>query len=395
MAAPHVSGALAIVLDAFPQLTPQQGAVRLLETATYEGLTTADGCTIEKCTASQMADVFGQGRVSLQDALAPIGSLSLAASAAPASLQEANLHSGLVIDEALFSAMTGVRFKAYDSFDGSAFAISATSLMSTPDARFQNSAPKAVTHMSQTDKGASQGQFVSYISGAGGFPDALSQRGQLHDISLRAMQSWTGLGRADALGDWQAHFGYEPSRQVMMMHRTLSAKASESWLGLGIDHADNLFLDSRGTGSLAWGKTQSLWLNAGHYLPVRQGGLTAEYQIGQSRAGGGDNCLICGAKASFHSWSLGYEAPLADADLSVALHQPLHLTKAEFQLVGANRTALQLSPQRPPVELATGLNYRMAAGELRLSHRMEQSEAAERLARGVAHNIAASWHLPF
>ena len=165
MAASHVSGALALVLDAFPQLTPQQAAVRLLETATYEGLETADGCTISKCDAAQMADVFGQGRVSIPDAIAPIGSLSLAASAAPVSVNQARIDCGLVIDEALFSAMTGVRFIAHDSFDNAAFALPATAVLSSPRTRFQTPLQKADIHRLASSQDTPALGLASYIGG--------------------------------------------------------------------------------------------------------------------------------------------------------------------------------------------------------------------------------------
>ena len=45
-----VSGALSLILEAMPTLSPRDAAARLKETAAYDGLTTAGGCTIQTCT---------------------------------------------------------------------------------------------------------------------------------------------------------------------------------------------------------------------------------------------------------------------------------------------------------------------------------------------------------
>lgn len=74
---PSLKYSSALVLDAFPNLTPQQAARRLLTTASYDGLETADGCTLSKCGESEMRSVFGRGLVNLEKAIQPIGTLSL------------------------------------------------------------------------------------------------------------------------------------------------------------------------------------------------------------------------------------------------------------------------------------------------------------------------------
>ena len=57
MAAPLVSGALSLILEAMPTLSPRDAAARLKETAAYDGLTTAGGCTIQTCTENQMRKI--------------------------------------------------------------------------------------------------------------------------------------------------------------------------------------------------------------------------------------------------------------------------------------------------------------------------------------------------
>ena len=390
MAAPHVSGALALVLDAFPQLTPQKAAVRLLETATYEGLETADGCTIASCTPADMADVFGQGRVSLQDALAPIGTLSLVASAAPASATQAVMDSGFIIDESLFSAMTGVRFIAQDDFDKAAFTVPATAFLSAPDTGFS----KQATPASVAQQAVSRDDDTSfYMTSQGAFPDRVTTHGRLHDISLRAMQSWTGLNRPLDDGQWQAHFGYAATRQAVMMRRDYYNRNGDSWVGFGIDQAKGRFLDSEGYGALAWGKGQSHWLTLGHYYPLLSGGVRAEYQAGQSRVSGSDNCIICYADAHFERWALAYEAPLAshllsdNAQMEIRLYQPLSVTEAHFKLHGATKEAIDVELARQPREVGLHFTQTALGGQIRIGHQVKP--------RGQDHALSASWKMSF
>lgn len=387
MAAPQVAGALALILDAFPQLTPQQAAVRLLETAHYDGLETADGCTIETCTASDMADVFGQGRVSVEDALAPIGTLSLTASAAPASATDAALDSGFIIDEALFSAMTGVRFLAQDEFDKAVFSVPATAFISQPDTGFAKQAAPAKLAQHRPVHDSKPG---FYMTSEGGFPDQLAAHGRLHDISLRAMQSWTGLSIPAQEGQWQAHFGYAHARQAAMLRREYQSRSGDSWVGFGIDHSHSRFLDSEGFGALAWGKGQSQWVNLGHYYPIADGGLRAEYQIGQSKAAGSDNCVICSAEARFDRWELAYEVLLDhtnNTQFEIALYQPLSLTEAHFTFHGANHEALTLHPVRQAHEVGLTFHQNALGGKMIIGHQMKP--------RHEDHALVAKWQLSF
>ena len=77
MAAPHISGGLAVILDAFPTLTPQAAARRMLATASHDGLVAANGCTVDSCGTSYMRSVFGVGQMNLSAALSPVLPLSV------------------------------------------------------------------------------------------------------------------------------------------------------------------------------------------------------------------------------------------------------------------------------------------------------------------------------
>ena len=70
MAAPHVTGAIAILIEAFPTLSPEQIVDRLFATASTSGLTDRDG-------NSYSSSVFGHGKIDLDAATKPIEVLAL------------------------------------------------------------------------------------------------------------------------------------------------------------------------------------------------------------------------------------------------------------------------------------------------------------------------------
>jgi len=70
MGAPHVTGAIAILIEAFPTLTAAQIVDRLLQTASTSGLTGRNG-------ESYSSAIFGVGKIDLEKATRPIAELGL------------------------------------------------------------------------------------------------------------------------------------------------------------------------------------------------------------------------------------------------------------------------------------------------------------------------------
>ncbi|MBT3475373.1 S8 family serine peptidase [bacterium] len=70
MGAPHVTGAIAILIEAFPTLTAAQIVDRLLQTASTSGLTGRNG-------ESYSSAIFGVGKIDLEKATRPIAVLGL------------------------------------------------------------------------------------------------------------------------------------------------------------------------------------------------------------------------------------------------------------------------------------------------------------------------------
>ena len=136
MAAPHVSGLVAVLIEEFPSLTPPQIVTRLKSTATYDGLTGRGGCTLGTCTIAQMRAIFGHGLVNQQAATAVIGSLNYTTSANLFSGPSVALSSGVLnlpggLSGASVNAINEASFTAFDSFDGAAFSVPGSEVFST------------------------------------------------------------------------------------------------------------------------------------------------------------------------------------------------------------------------------------------------------------------------
>ena len=131
MAAPHVSGGLAVVMSAFPSLTAQSAAERLLESASYEGLQTLSGCTLTKCGEERMKTYFGRGQMNLKAALSPLGPLTIAGSDTTAASSSLSLSP--VLHNSIAHLFKGLEFKAIDSFDRAVFKLNGSHLIHMPN----------------------------------------------------------------------------------------------------------------------------------------------------------------------------------------------------------------------------------------------------------------------
>jgi len=75
MAAPHVSGIAAALMEKFPDLTPAQISTRIKDGASLSSLTGYNGQTLAANGTSTMQDIFGYGLVNAQTSSSSIGSL--------------------------------------------------------------------------------------------------------------------------------------------------------------------------------------------------------------------------------------------------------------------------------------------------------------------------------
>ena len=134
MAAPHVSGVLATLIQAFPSLTPAQIVTRLTSTASLSGLTSYTGCTLATCGTATMSAIFGYGLINSTAAISRIGSSWVLPSGKNyysdgtyvANASSAVLPAGL--PSSATEAIKNRDFVVFDSFDGANFTIKGSEL---------------------------------------------------------------------------------------------------------------------------------------------------------------------------------------------------------------------------------------------------------------------------
>ena len=130
-AAPMVSGALALLGEAFPDLTPQQLRVRLLASAdnTFDGFTPSGAVELVPGFTHDVSDEWGHGFLDVAAALMPIGPTTLATSsgvAYPTSLPLAV--ETPATGDAVARALSGVDLLSRDAL-GAGFLVEAPSLI--------------------------------------------------------------------------------------------------------------------------------------------------------------------------------------------------------------------------------------------------------------------------
>ena len=127
MAAPHVSGVLATMAQAFPSLTSPQLVERLKVTAGYDNLSGRDGETLAASGLSVMQDIFGYGLINAQRAMSRIGIWVLPMYSnyysGTTSLSDANLRMPSGLSTVTQSAMRNAYYTVFDSFDGAGFSV--------------------------------------------------------------------------------------------------------------------------------------------------------------------------------------------------------------------------------------------------------------------------------
>jgi len=127
MAAPHVSGVLATMAQAFPSLTSPQLVERLKITAGYDNLSGKTGQTLATHGLSVMQDIFGYGLINAQRAMSRIGIWVLPMYSnyysGTTSLSDANLRMPSGLSTITQSAMRNAYYTVFDSFDGAGFSV--------------------------------------------------------------------------------------------------------------------------------------------------------------------------------------------------------------------------------------------------------------------------------
>jgi hypothetical protein len=133
-AAPQVSGALALLAEAFPDLTPHELRVRLLASAD-DGFFTPDGrIELAEGFVKGYSDTWGHGFLDVRAALLPIGTPSvLMADGAAVALDAPLVVSGAAMGDAVARSLGDVAVVATDALGGD-FRLSGAGLTATTSA---------------------------------------------------------------------------------------------------------------------------------------------------------------------------------------------------------------------------------------------------------------------
>lgn len=126
-AAPQVSGALALLAEAFPSLTPHQLRIRLLASAD-NGFFSADGSSeLAPGFFHDYSTEYGHGFLNVKAALMPIGVAQLAVDGQAIPLPQATVFSGSGVGDAVAASLASQTMTVVDSLAGD-FAVPAKTL---------------------------------------------------------------------------------------------------------------------------------------------------------------------------------------------------------------------------------------------------------------------------
>ena len=374
MAAPLVSGALGMVLEHMPNLSPRQAAARLIETGSYDGLETRSGCTIISCTEAKMKEIFGQGMINLEQALQPIGASSIINNAGQNS-QTATTYitTPRLVGDAIKRGLEGSAAVVEDGFDGAQF------LMALDDHIIQQNhegVQKANVHDFMSIS-IPMGRSGFLTSASGSVPINQNTPAQLIDIPSQGTQAWHGYGFDGKGYNARAFLGYGDDRQAlhfMLASKPQAHQTQESplWIGVGMDQSNN-WLDGKASGAFGYDQTGSTWVFAGHHHDFGIIKTTTEILMGQTELTPSQNGILKEGHLVYDSWSMRFDMPMAadqwggsqDWGWRLRLDQPPALRKGHMiieQPVGLSEGQFQFSDQR--YDLSLSLRQKQASLEL-------------------------------
>ncbi len=137
MAAPHVTGMLALIKQRFSaSLTNKQVRTRLLNGTTYNGLVTYGGTSASSLSTSDKLSVFGKGLINYGNSVAQIGNLNYPTSNNFFNGNNQNIDQNKIqLPSSLYSnivdQISELKIMAFDSFDGADFTVKGNRIFDT------------------------------------------------------------------------------------------------------------------------------------------------------------------------------------------------------------------------------------------------------------------------
>lgn len=358
MAAPFISGALALLLERFPGMTPRQAAARLLATANYEGLVTADGCTIALCTEKEMANVFGQGLINLPNALDPIGSTSVETSPyVRIPLTRSVLVTPTILGGSVQNAMAEKTIIVRDGFDNAPFALSLDTQIMSSSLRYRTkyNMIKAIGADSLNQSG-----FRYAEAGSAPFsPNLLATLTDPGQVSTQFSDgAWIGYELIKGNVSQQILLSHGRERAVVHGVMSHSHQGNQKWVGVGFDYHKG-WLGGYAEGAFGTASS-SHWGFAGITQRYHHITLAAEALLGETRLNPNALSLMTSGKYQFDAIQLAATYSYSSA---IQIHLDLMLPPA----VRSGQINFHLPEY---VDLGSGKTYfRNHQADLGLSHR--------------------------
>ena len=198
MAAPHVSGVLALVADHFPSLSPTDIVSRVKASASLEGLTGHLGCTLASCSESAMRAIFGHGLVNAEAAVNPIGSLFYTTNGSTEQPSTASLRLPQGLGQAFSHWAANLDVAIFDSFDGAQFMRKGSDIFASK----AEGTMALIAYSPSQDKGTQQNDnSIDFATEFGHYSQSHSLENTDHPIYFSSSARAMNLAGANFWGD--------------------------------------------------------------------------------------------------------------------------------------------------------------------------------------------------
>jgi len=299
MAAPVVSAAIGLLVEQIPGLTPRMAAARLKATATYDGLTTAAGCTVSSCGVAAMRDVFGHGLIQVDQAMQPISPSAISlGNGEQGDLDKSGLLLPSMITMPVIDRLDGITAVVIDDFDGAVFGLPLGALAARAERAPGRPRNATVTEVQKFAEGQS---FL--MAGAGHVPGQSREDSRMLDIPATPLDHWAGYTFTSAEVTTRYLVGLGNERQVVHLLNEWQGE-DEKWIGLGLDQSVN-WLDGQGYGALKLGGHRSGWMTVGGSKDLGAVSMTAEILTGYTILEGEASSLIRGGEIWYDAMTIG------------------------------------------------------------------------------------------
>ena len=358
-AAPQISGALALLQEAFPGLNPHQLRVRLLASA-EDGFFAADD-TVELATgfSKGYSVIYGLGFLDIEAALKPIGATAMTmANGASISTDAPLLRTGTGFGDAVERSLAGTDVLVKDALSAG-FVMPAGALTSSarPGSRAAALLSRSLTGDLAQDRTADVTALNDQFASFGGSTMDLSTSDGLSSASVLMPQSpgqsvGVNLTRALTDGSTRVELGLKLARddgRIMSLDGENSAMMASVSLGVAQDLGENGFIALSGeVGMTDLGGTTAI-----------SGSGSARFDSAALKIGG-SNVFAKGDRLT-----LGVAMPMAVSSGERMLNLPVHREAASASF---EQVALNLAPENRQVDLEIGYQAALSDGlEMKLS----------------------------